>query len=123
MTNTEPPFDDDELIADFNNHDDPDDYFPPDFDDPPDEEELLLFENTSDTDNNNNSGHIEHQPGPVVEEDLPMTSTQNYMNNVLTLNNPIEADRENNPNDGIPSQVIMVSTVPKLEQNLYSFER
>lgn len=122
MTNTEPPFDDDELIADFNNHDDPDDYFPPDFDDPPDEEELLLFENTSDNDNNN-SRRIEHQPGPVVEEDLPMTSTQNWMNNVPTLNNPIEADRENNPNDGIPSQVIMVSTVPKLEQNLYSFER
>jgi hypothetical protein len=122
-TYTEPPFDDDDLIADFN-HDDPDDYFPQDFD--PEEDVDVPFEDT----NNQTSPH----PIMNVEAEADLENTNVNINYCYNDDGQVRVDQEGEKeqeedivlqNDGVPSQIIttVASTVPQLEKNLYSFER
>lgn len=117
-TYTEPPFDDDDLIADFN-HDDPDDYFPQDFD--PEDDVDVPFDDK----NNQTSPHPIMNIG--VEADLENTNVNINNDDQVRVDQEEEEEQEEDialQKDGVPSQIITVaSTVPQLEKNLYSFER
>jgi len=129
MADDGPPFDDNDLINDFYEEDD---YFPEEFEEDP----------NMDADEFAKPGDSVLPPatndGNAAAEDSPATRPDPVLTNVLTnalvseefkdqnldlRQDEEEGDLVDRDSSDIPAQVVMVSSVPIAEKNLYSFDR
>jgi len=125
MADDGPPFDDNDLINDFYEEDD---YFPEEFEEDPymDAGEIAKPDSVP-----TNDGNAAAADSPATDPDTVHAKTRTKAIAFLEKNvqnfdlrqDEEEGDLVDRDSSDIPAQVVMVSSVPIAEKNLYSFDR
>ena len=111
MDDKGPPFDDDDLINDFNEEDD---YYTQEFEDP--------YMDEPDAGQNNDGNGAAAAPNAMAKDGNDLVTSEEIQEDNAMLHNEEETDDLAIKESDIPDQV-MVSSIPIAETKLYSFDR
>jgi hypothetical protein len=123
MADDGPPFDDNDLINDFNEEDD---YFPEEFEEDPYMDAGEIAKPDSVPTNDGNAAAVD---APATDPDTFLANIRTkdvhfYEDQDLLRQDEEEGDLADRDSSDIPAQVVMVSSsVPIADKNLYSFDR